>query len=244
MKKISSFIVATALCMQIFSFKTNAVSSEIKEERIYRTSVQVINEKEGGIFTNTLVAYDTGRIHIEIQKDNSKEFKDDIGYIKFNDTMIAPLNENGKNGKSYVSRSANSVYENSSYDGDNIIYTFINNTYYGATGFYKAYDFYVKEFYMDYTIPMTFFGKEIEIPFGENKYDINTRLDEVEKELYSLKQENALLIEERDALLKENETLKNNFADINLDGKISIADVVLLMRYVNGQIDTIPFIVS
>lgn len=149
-----------------------------------------------------------------------------------------------KNGKSRVLSERYGVYENSSYEGDNIIYTFINATYHDYTGFYKSYDFYVKESYADYTIPMTFFGKEIEIPFGENKYDINTRLDEVEKELYSLKQENSLLIEERDTLLKENEILKNNFADINLDGKISIADVVLLMRYVNGQIDTIPFIVS
>lgn len=99
MKKIFSFIAAAALCTQLFNFKADAIDSEVKEERVYRTSVQVVNEKEGGIFTNTLVAYDTGRIHIEIQKDNSKEFKDDIGYIKFNDTMIAPLNENGKKWK-------------------------------------------------------------------------------------------------------------------------------------------------
>lgn len=240
MKKFSNFIAAAALCTQLFNFKADAVA--MKEERIYSNS-SFLQMEDGVKYTNTIVAYNTGRIEITIQKNGDCLAVEYIGNISFDNNMITAFDEEYSKHKQYSSLVQ--MEEVASYSNNFITYDFYDNSRsYGLIGALETYTIYVKEPYMDCTIPMTFFGKEIEIPFGENKYDIDTRLDEVEKELYSLKQENSLLIEERDTLLKENEILKNNFADINLDGKISIADVVLLMRYVSGQIDTIPFIVS
>ncbi len=60
-----------------------------------------------------------------------------------------------------------------------------------------------------------------------------------EKEVW--KHNEAHLLEDLEILYKENEILVARRGDINDDGLFTVADAVLLMRYVAGTIDTIPY---
>lgn len=71
--------------------------------------------------------------------------------------------------------------------------------------------------------------------------DLNTELEQLRAEKEVWEQNETHLLEDIELLYKENEVLVARRGDINDDGLFTVADAVLLMRYVAGTIDTIPY---
>lgn len=71
--------------------------------------------------------------------------------------------------------------------------------------------------------------------------DLNSELEQLKAEKKIWKINEANLIADLEILYNENEMLVARRGDINDDGEFTVADVVLLARYVAGTIDTIPY---
>lgn len=71
--------------------------------------------------------------------------------------------------------------------------------------------------------------------------DLNTELEQLRAEKEVWEHNEAHLLEDLEILYKENEVLVARRGDINDDSLFTVADAVLLMRYVAGTIDTIPY---
>ena len=84
--------------------------------------------------------------------------------------------------------------------------------------------------------------------FLSNIHELESQINDLNAELEQLRAEKEVwehnethLLEDIELLYKENEILVARRGDINDDGLFTVADAVLLMRYVAGTIDTIPY---
>ena len=112
-----------------------------------------------------------------------------------------------------------------------------------------TFDFYVKESYLQTNQKMVFFGKEIEIPFGNppvdkdtmiaqlqeelDKYKSGTAADEaLEKKVQELEKQNQELKDDNEALKRTINILsQKKFCDINGDDLVDVADAQLVLKY-------------
>lgn len=224
----------------------NTMNSE-EEQRIYRVSVE--GNAKGNTnwdFVYALTAYDTGRIHIDVQCLSVNGFYcNEIGDIAFNDSMIAPIGEQGANGISKFNKVCNGSKYIVSYFADKIIYTAVfpdcSSSYSGST--LMSFDFYVKEPYLHTNQELTLFGENIGIPFGddvvEDKQELLDILNDLETQNNSLSDEVARLTEENNSLYSQLEYADNMIAqlsnntvislDINNDESIDALDASILL---------------
>ena len=218
--------VVSALCMMcaIVPFLKRSVTDDVILSAsaiedgtcIYRTSVEgkcegISTESFKWDFVFTLMAYESGHIHIDIQckNVNSTWTCNQIGSIQFDDSMIAPVGEEGFAGISSFNNydDSNAKYM-SSFSGTNIVYTMIYSDY-DQTSSGKtimSFDLFVKQNYLGTHQKFSLFNTEIEIPFNQSA-----------------------IIEEDDDItyMKENQIT----LDFNNNGIIDSADAARLLKY-------------
>lgn len=165
--------VCCALMLGISYFSVAASAGETEPIRIYRTSVSGETEV-GAVSTNnynisytaTIEAFSEGLIHLEVNTVTASRISVNriVGTYAFNDTFIQPFSESTDE-KIQKSKETQHAYCKTtySYDDSDIVYTLSTND---CTSFTYVADLYVREAYLKSTIPFTFFGKNIEIPFG------------------------------------------------------------------------------
>lgn len=256
-------ILMGILCMLTMVMSTNAEEMD-EPVRIYRDSLQITGTDAGSaeyIINLNITANSHGEIQLDLDcvKGSSSSWKN-FYEIKINDTMIAPFEEMGYGGQSYkILNSINgrkfSVLE--SYNGNYTIYTLTPNSHFNSGEHLGTFYFYVKEPYLHTEQTINVCGIEVIIPFGDETStdeqtqmihelesqinDLNTELEQLRAEKEVWEQNETHLLEDLEILYKENEILVARRGDINDDGLFTIADAVLLMRYVAGTIDSIPY---
>lgn len=203
--------------------------TEEEETRIYRTSVKgtcgtVGSESNKWKMIFTLVAYDSGRIHIDVQAEQSSPFDcGTIGDIVFDDSMIAGVGEKGYAGTSSFSNHSLSASKYTvSYPSDLVDYTAVYSN--GSSGLsgqtLMSFDLYVKERYLTTNQTMTLFGTKITIPFGNPPIDKDARIAELEAQLEAQQ--------------------SSPSADIDNNGEINAVDAQYILTYFlyNTVLDT------
>lgn len=211
-KKIISTICASVFAFSCFGFNVNADKDDIVS-RVYRTSVSgvTMDNKDDSYsvsYTATLEAYSDGKIHIEVKNtaDSMHSQHHIIGKYSFNDFYIYPYNERNDKSHEYWSSHNHDCSTTYEYNNDNIVYTLSAYSYY----FKYISDLYVREEYLQSTIPFNFFGEDIEIPFGT--VPISSNSDELQKVISELKYEN-------EQLSKKNVELNTRMSELELDNE-------------------------
>ena len=199
--------VSSALLLGITCLSSAVYAEETAPTKVYRTSVDGVESSLS--YTATLEAYSDGRVHIEVQTVQAANYSYRIiGNYTFNDTYIQPYNEatDTKIQKSKESQTTN-CYTTFKYDENDIIYTLSTLD---SKSFTYATDLYVRDAYLNTTIPFSFFGKEIEIPFGSEA--LPTGDAELQNMITKLKADN-------EALTKQNTENATKIADLESKNK-------------------------
>lgn len=194
--------VSSALLLSITCLSSAVYAEETVPTRIYRTSVSGDTDTDDNhniSYTATLEAYSNGNIHIEVQTVKASVFSINhiIGDFTFNDTIIKTINESKKT----------NCHTSFSYDEKNTIYT-LSTDY--CTSFSYIANLQVQDAYLNTTIPFSFFGKAIEIPFGSEA--LPTGDAELQHMITKLKADN-------EALTKQNTENATKIADLESKNK-------------------------
>lgn len=258
---VSVLMSAFILAVGIFALPVQIWAEESEPQIIYRESFQKTGY-DSGSHTYTIVYNIIAKTNGEIKLDfNCLSYSDswswgNFGEIKINDSMIAPLGSKGYAGESIRCENSNcSILEG--YSGDYTIYSLIKSGYYHSGNHIDTFYFYVKEPYLHTEQTISVCGTEITIPFGDENpsteqtqmiHELESQINGLNTELEQLRAEKEVwehnethLLEDIELLYKENEVLVARRGDINDDGLFTVADAVLLMRYVAGTIDSIPY---
>lgn len=194
--------VASALLLSMTCFSAAVCAEGAEPTRVYRTSVSGDTDTDDNYnisYIATLEAYSNGSIHIEVQTVKASVFFINriLGDFTFNDSIIKSINESKKT-------DCRSSY---SYDENNTIYTI-------STDYCKSFSYIanlqVQDTYLNTTIPFTFFGKEIEIPFGSEA--LPTGDAELQNMITKLKAEN-------EELSKKNTELNTKVSELETQNK-------------------------
>ena len=201
-KMIGFSAFACALALGAGCLPIAVCAEEATPKQIYRTSVSGNTESDTTTTNNynisyvaTLEAYSDGLIHLEVRTVTASRFSVNrvIGSFSFDDTYIWRLNESPTQKSTEITHdSCKTTY---SFDDNGIVYTLSTLDTYDFT--YAA-DLYVREPYIESSVPFQFFGKNIEIPFGAEEIPSgDAELQELIKNLQT----------EKEALAKQNSEL-------------------------------------
>lgn len=267
---VSVLMSAFILAVGIFALPVQIWAEESEPQIIYRESFQKTGRcLYGNEYTiaYNVIAKTNGEIRFDFDCVSCPDTEswNNFGEIRINDSMVASLGSAGYAGESMskVKESESRGTYNSnysileSYSGDYTIYSLIKSGYYHSGNHIDTFYFYVKEPYLRTEQTINVCGTEIVIPFGDEIptdeqtqmihelesqiNDLNTELEQLRAEKEVWQNNEVHLLEDLETLYKENEVLVARRGDINDDGLFTIADAVLLMRYVAGTIDSIPY---
>lgn len=229
--------------------------NEIKSDVIYSNyNIPITNN---AILYYNMYAFSNGKIVIEIYSNESTDpflLHDwGIGYIEADFNAIAYFGEWGYSGISVFSTPKGQYMRYTQYyiGGEKIPYQirfFIDHQEIGIIG---CVHLYVKESYLNTTQTLNVFGTEVEIPFGTESLqnsdtkELESQINDLNTQIEQLKLENARLEQDYNNLIEENERLQEaaniQCGDTNGDGRISLSDPVILMRYNVGTVDELPY---
>lgn len=215
----------TAPSTAIETAESMAIETATTEPKtIYRGSFDCLGNNYN------VLAKSNGNIHIDIYcSKNYHGSSHDMGFISFNDTMIAPVDEQGYAGISSFENYNYFTKNIIAYDGDYTIYNVISNgdTYMG--NLYATYDLYVKESYLTTNQTLYISNDEITIPFGNPPIDYQTQIE-------NLITENNELKSQINSLSSFLNTYGNRaYGDMNGDGFCDARDATILLTFYARQ---------
>lgn len=213
-------LIFTMCCLVCIPNKITVHAEDSGPTLIYRTSVsQKAVGNTNWQFIHTLKAYDNGWININVQCAKSDSNRCGvIGNVAYDDSKVTSIGQSvGSNLSKFYPEYTDSKYI-TSFEESNTVYTFIFNDWGRRDGCTLMYcNLYVKEPYLHSNISMTFFGEDIEIPFGNEIPNItsDTTSEEINDYIAQLESEKKSLQQEYELLLQENTNLKNENTESN-----------------------------